>query len=198
MDELFLSSTPSSPSSLEHYIYSLISMRLIYYFDTCAIIWHGIFPVFQDLHIFARNLQHLSAKLFLLLFLKQNCAETIHNKNNFALICCKFLANLQKSWNSMMSRLNYRKYGSVSYSFTCMTAEFLKIRILISKANDYTFIIIFFSLRKSGFKFNFSTGLFCNCSIKDIIRRFEFFVALAFRQTGVQKYTRVQRRSYQL
>ena len=47
-----------------------------------------------------------------------------------------------------------------------MTAEFLKIRILISKANDYTFMHheeIFFSLCKSGFKFDFSTGLFCTC-----------------------------------
>ena len=26
--------------------YSLISERLIYYFDTWAIIWHGIVPVF--------------------------------------------------------------------------------------------------------------------------------------------------------
>ena len=28
-------------------LYSLISMRLIYYFDTWAIIWHGIVPVFM-------------------------------------------------------------------------------------------------------------------------------------------------------
>ena len=72
--------------------YSLISMRLIYYFDTSASIWH-FSSISEDLHRFARNLQHLSAKLFLLLFL-----------NNFVLICCKSsCANLHKYWNNAMT-----------------------------------------------------------------------------------------------
>ena len=65
----------------------------------------------EDLHRFARNLQHLLPKLFLLLFLnyRNNKKKTIlwakrnNSKNNFASKCCKFLANLQKSWNNMMS-----------------------------------------------------------------------------------------------
>ena len=55
-------------------------------------------------------MQHLSAKLLFL--------------NNFALICCKFLANLCKSSEILKQYdakwwLNYRKYESVSYSFSC-------------------------------------------------------------------------------
>ena len=49
--------------------------------------WHCS-SIYKDLQRFTRNLQHLSAKLFLLLFL-----------NNFKQIC----ANLQKSENNMMS-----------------------------------------------------------------------------------------------
>ena len=48
-----------------------------------------------------------------------------NNKNNFASKCCKFLANLFKSSEILEQChvkwwLNYRIYGSVSYSFSCM------------------------------------------------------------------------------
>ena len=44
------------------------------------------------------------------------------NKNHFEFICCKFLANLQKYWNNMMSNdgLIIEIYGYVSYSFSCI------------------------------------------------------------------------------
>ena len=79
-------------------VYSLISIRLIYYFDTFShcLIWHCS-NMYEDLHRFARNLQHMSVKLFLLLFLNNFRQTTPKNNNNFALICCKFLANLCKS-----------------------------------------------------------------------------------------------------
>ena len=72
------------------------------------------FRIYEDLHRCTRNLQHLSAKLFLLLFL-----------NNFRHATCKFLANPCK-YSEILKQydvkwwLNYRRYGSVSYSFTCI------------------------------------------------------------------------------
>ena len=64
------------------------------------------FWISEDLHRFVRKLQHMSAKLILLLFLN-NFGTILQvarlelfrntNKNNFALKCCKFLANLCKS-----------------------------------------------------------------------------------------------------
>ena len=63
--------------------------------------------LFQDFWRFARNLQHLLTKLFLLFWTILGLQLTNffrnNNKNNFALICCKFLANLQKYWNNAMS-----------------------------------------------------------------------------------------------
>ena len=59
----------------------------------------------KDLHRFARNLQHLLAKLFLLLLLNNFTTETITktllraNATNILQIC----ANLQKQWNNAMS-----------------------------------------------------------------------------------------------
>ena len=63
--------------------------------NTAKLIWdRSIFSIikpsfeiilFQDFWRFARNLQHMNARLFLLLFL-----------NNFAFICCKVLENLCK------------------------------------------------------------------------------------------------------
>ena len=60
----------------------------------------------EDLLKFARNLQHLLTKLFLLLFLNNFTTETIIKKTflranaaNFFEIC----ANLQKYWNNVMS-----------------------------------------------------------------------------------------------
>ena len=59
----------------------------------------------EDLHRFARNLQHLLSKLFLLLFLNNFITETIAktilwaNAANFLQIC----ANLKKYWKIAMS-----------------------------------------------------------------------------------------------
>ena len=70
--------------------------------------WH-CFSISEDLHRFARNLQHMNAKLFLLLFLNNFTAETITktvfqaNVANLLQIC----VNLQKYWNIAMSN-----YGS--------------------------------------------------------------------------------------
>ena len=85
-------------------------MRLIYYFDTYIspqLAWH-CFSISEDLHRFARNLQHMNAKLFSLLFLNnfKRVTPWSKNKNNFGFIYCKFLANLckfQKYWNNAMS-----------------------------------------------------------------------------------------------
>ena len=59
--------------------------------------WHCS-SISEDLHRFARNLQHMNAKLFLLLFLGVASLKLfrINNKNNFAFIYCKFLVNLCK------------------------------------------------------------------------------------------------------
>ena len=110
--------------------YSLISMRLIYYFDTWAITWHDIVLVFlkicTDLQeicsIWAQN--YFCYCFWTILGLQLAKLFRNNNKNNFALICCKFLANLQKSWNNMMSN-----YGLIIenmdlshiYSFSCMS-----------------------------------------------------------------------------
>ena len=110
-------------------------MRLIYYFDTWVVIWHGIFPVFlkictdlQDIcSIWAQNcfwycfwtiLGVQLAKLF-----RNN------NKNNFALIWCKSFANLCKSSEILKQYdvkwwLDYRKYGS----FSCKKVRFLWLK----------------------------------------------------------------------
>ena len=59
----------------------------------------ALFQYFWNLHKFARNLQYMNPKLFL--FLLQGVTRLKlfrnNNENNFAFICCKFLANLCKS-----------------------------------------------------------------------------------------------------
>ena len=62
--------------------------------------WH-CFSISKDLHRFARNLQHMNKKLFLLLFLNNFKRETPrnNNKNNFLQIC----VNFHKYWNNAMS-----------------------------------------------------------------------------------------------
>ena len=66
--------------------------------------WHCS-SISEDLHRFARNLQHMNTKLFLLLFLNNFTTETITrtilrtNAANFWQIC----ADLQKYWNIAMS-----------------------------------------------------------------------------------------------
>ena len=106
--EIHSFSAPDQPGRIR--MYTLISMRLIYYvfrYLRHYLTWQCS-SISEDLGRFARNFQHLSAKLFLLLFLNNFRPAThkiVRNNNitNFALICCKFLANLQKSWNNMMS-----------------------------------------------------------------------------------------------
>ena len=66
--------------------YSLISMRLIYYFDTWAIIWHDIVPLFMKI------CTDLRAKLFLLLF-----------TNNFRRANVQILINPETIWCRMMA-----------------------------------------------------------------------------------------------
>ena len=68
--------------------YSLIYMRLIYYYDAWVIIWHAIVPVFINI-----------------------CTESSVN-------LCKSSYILKQ--HDVKWWLNYRKYGSVSYSFTCI------------------------------------------------------------------------------
>jgi hypothetical protein len=95
---------------------------LLFRYLSHHLIWHCS-SISDDLHRFARHLQHLSAKLFLGNF-KRTTLKLFRNKNNFAPICCKFLANLCKSSEILKQYdvkwwVNYRKYGSVSYSFSC-------------------------------------------------------------------------------
>ena len=102
-------------------------MRLIYYFNTWAIIWHGIVPVFlkicTDLQeicsIWAQNCFCYCFWIILqvmLLKLSRN-----NNKYNFVLKCCKFLANSCKS-SEILEQCHVKwwtKYwnnGSVSWS----------------------------------------------------------------------------------
>ena len=73
----------------------------------------------------------MNAKMLLLLFLNnfKHATPRNNNKNNFAFICCKFVANLCK-FSEILEQcyvklwLNYRKYGSVSYSFSCIGFDF--------------------------------------------------------------------------
>ena len=90
---------------------NLHETNLLFRYLSHLLTWH-CFRISEELQRFARNLQHMIAKLFLLLFL-----------NNFAIICCKFLANRCKSSDILKQYdvkrwLNYRKYGSVWYSFS--------------------------------------------------------------------------------
>ena len=69
----------------------------------------------------------MSTQLFLLLFLDnlRRATPKNNNKNNFALICCKFLANLCKSLKMLEQChvnwwLNYRNNRSVSWRLSCI------------------------------------------------------------------------------
>ena len=104
--------------------------QLINYFDTWVIIWHGIVPLFLKICKDLQEICSISAQnCFCYCFwtiLGTQIAKLFSNntKNYFALICCKFLANLYKSSGILKQYdvkwwLNYRKYGSVSYSFSC-------------------------------------------------------------------------------
>ena len=61
------------------------------------------FRISEDLHRFARNLQHMSAKLFLLLFLNNFRRATCKIVQEQKQFCAQICANLYKSWNNMMS-----------------------------------------------------------------------------------------------
>ena len=112
------------------HMYSLISMRLIYYFDTWAITWHGIVPVFLKICTDLQKICSIWAQnCFCYCFwtsLGTQLTQLFRNNNkiNFPLICCKFLVKLceyseiQKQYD-VKWWLNYRKYGSVPYSFSC-------------------------------------------------------------------------------
>ena len=84
--------------------------------------WHCS-SIYEDLHRFARNLKQLLVIVFDIdseQFYYRN-----DNKNNFLSKCCKFLANLSKSSEILEQChvkwwFNYRIYGSVSYSFSCI------------------------------------------------------------------------------
>ena len=69
----------------------------------------ALFSISEDLHRFAKNLQHLNAKLFLLLFLNNFKHATPRNNNqtilcsyaaNFLQICVRF----QNYWTNAMSK----------------------------------------------------------------------------------------------
>ena len=100
-------------------------MRLSYYFDTWANIWHGIVPVFLKI---CTDLQEICSiwtqNCFFLLFLNYFSTETITKTilSSYAAHFLKICENLQKSWNNMMSNdcLIIEIHGSVSYSFSCI------------------------------------------------------------------------------
>ena len=79
--------------------YSLISMRMIYYFDTWAILWHGIACWFMVLPLFFPVLVCCDHKIVLHWYENQN-------KNNIVIMLRKsweILGNIQKSTNNFMS-----------------------------------------------------------------------------------------------
>ena len=126
-------------------------MRLIYYFNTWAIIWHGNAPVFQKICTDLQEICSISSQnCFCYCFCSKNCSSKFrsrhstvlllfllrnllkqslklfrnNDKNNFASKCCNFFANLCKSSEILEQChvnwwLDYRIYGSVSYSFSC-------------------------------------------------------------------------------
>ena len=118
-------------------------MSLIYYFDTWAIIWHGIVPVFLKICTDLQEICSIWAQNCFCYCFWTNIGAQLkklfrnNNKNNFAPINCKFLANLCKSSENLKQYdvkwwLDYRKHGDVSYSFSCTQLE-----IFLSK-NQHT------------------------------------------------------------
>ena len=77
---------------------------LLFWYLSHHLTWHCS-SISEDLHNFPRNMQHFSAKLFMLLFLNNFRQATCRNSNkkNFAVICCKIHANLRKSWQILNS-----------------------------------------------------------------------------------------------
>jgi hypothetical protein len=79
--------------------YSLISMRLIYYFDTWAIISHGIGPVLLKI---CTDLHRCDQKIVLVIVWGLKLFRN-NDKNNFVITSVQICANLQKSWNNTIS-----------------------------------------------------------------------------------------------
>ena len=89
-------------------------MRLIHYFDTWAIVWHGI--LFQYFWRFAQICKQLAAferKIVLILFLSNFRTQIAKLSSNN-----KFLANLCKSLE-ILKQYDV-KWWLVSYSFSCI------------------------------------------------------------------------------
>ena len=113
--------------------------------------WHCS-SISEDLHRFAAFAQ----KIVFLLFRN-------NNKNNFESKCYKFLANLCNS-SEMLEQcqvkwwLNYRIYGSVSYSLSCKCINFY-----LQALKVYYFLFYLASLRKT---IEFRSVLLVNCSQK--------------------------------
>ena len=91
--------------------YSLISKRLIYYFDTWAIIWHGIVSVFlkicTDLHeIFSIWTQNCFCYCFWTILVQKTITKTI--LRSYAANFCKSVQvfrNPETIWCQMMAKL---------------------------------------------------------------------------------------------
>ena len=100
--------------------YSLISMRMTYYFNTWAIIWHGNVPVFLNI---CKKFGAFARKIVLVIVSVVKLFRN-NNKNNFVSKCCKFLANLCKSLEILEQChvkwwLKYRNNRSVLWRLSC-------------------------------------------------------------------------------
>ena len=78
--------------------YSLISMRLIYYFDTWAIIWHGIVPVFLKI---CTDLQEICS------ICSQNC------------FCYCF-------WTTLLQKQHQKQFCEQMLQISCKSSEILE------------------------------------------------------------------------
>ena len=102
---------------------------LLFWYLSHHLTWHCS-SISDNLHRFARNLQHINTNLFLLLLLNnlKRATPGNNNKNNFTFIFCRFLANLCKFSEILeydVKWCDYRKYVSVSYSFSCISINYL-------------------------------------------------------------------------
>ena len=104
---------------------------LLFWYLSHHLTWHCS-SISEDVYRFARHLLHMNIKLFLLLFLNNfKCATPRNNnKNNFAFIFCKFLANLFKFSEILEQHyvkwwLNYRKYWCHIYLAVPFRSNFL-------------------------------------------------------------------------
>ena len=96
--------------------------------------WHCS-SIPEDLHRFARNLQHLLTEMFLLLFLNNFTTETI-TKTIFRAIAANFLqicVNLQNYWNNVMSNdgliIEYMDLSHIHLAIKRQKGDFIMIQI---------------------------------------------------------------------